>query len=85
MKRFLTALLVSVGAAVVAAQVPIPNLLARIPSLTALVEGQPLSTSLDDAVGALPMLDDYEPRFGPMTTLPLGPGGGACSGPALTR
>jgi hypothetical protein len=74
---------VAIGS-VTAAQIRLPDLPARLPSLSSLLQGEPLTTSLDDAGGALPMLDDYSPaRFAPMMALPGGTSGGYRLRPGL--
>ena len=72
MKRLLAVFVCLMVGGTLAAQVPLPGLprgiAARIPTLSSLVAGQPLTTSVDDAVGSLPMLDDYAPAaFGSQT------------------
>lgn len=62
------------------AQLPIPGrgIIDRLPSLSDVLAGRPLTTTFADATGALPMLDDYDPvEFGSLWGVPAGPGGGA--------
>ena len=84
MNRLLGAVAAITLGVVASAQIRLPDLLSRLPSLSSLLQGEPLTTSLNDAAGALPMLDDYEPtRFAPMMALPLGAGGGFRLRPGL--
>ncbi len=84
MRRLLCVFGAAAIGTVAAAQVRLPDLPSRVPPLSALLQGQALTTSLDDAAGALPMLDDYNPaRFAPMMALPAGVGGGYRLRPGL--
>ena len=76
MRRLLLAFAAATLGTAAAAQIRIPDLPSRLPSLSSLLQGEPLTTSLDDAAGPLPMLDDYDPaHLVPMMALPRGAGG----------